>query len=118
VPADARDPAALAFAGLPPDAEPPEDGGEAWGDAELDALAALRELIEAHLRERLDRPRAPAGELLDFVCRRRGEIVFDPGWIEVRLALEEVSPDLRRAGLDLDPGSLSWLGAVVRFVYG
>ena len=91
VPADARDPAALAFAGLPPDAEPPADDAEPWGDAELDALAELREQIGAHLRERLVRPDAPTGELVDLVCRRRGEIVFDPGWIEIRLPLDEVS---------------------------
>lgn len=118
VPADACDPAALAFAGLPPDSDPPADGGESWGDAELDALAELREQVDAHLRNRLGLPGAPAGELVDVVCRRRGEIVFDPGWIEVRLPLDEVSTDIRRAGLDLDPGPLSWLGAVVRFVYG
>ena len=118
VPADARDPAVLAFAGLPPDAEPPADEGEPWGDAELDTLAELRGRIEAHLRERLVRPEARAGELVDVVCRRRGEIVFDPGWIEVRLPLDEVSTEVRRAGLDLDPGALAWLGAVVRFVYG
>ena len=30
--------------------------------------------------------------------------------------LDEISVELRRAGLDLDPGWLPWLGAVVRFV--
>jgi hypothetical protein len=116
-PLDARDPAALAFAGLPPDAEPPEDGGEPWGDAELDALADLRDRVEAELGRRLERPDAEPGELLDLVCRRRGEIEVDHGWVELRLPLDAVSPDLRRAGLDLDPGWLPWLGAVVRFVY-
>ncbi len=122
VPVDARDPAALAFAGLAPDADPPGDDGEPWGDAELDALAAIRERVEAHLRARLDRPDALpdalSGELVELVCRRSGEIVFDPGWIELRLPLDEVSTEIRRAGLDLDPGWIPWLGAVVRFVYG
>ena len=51
------------------------------------------------------------------MCRRRGESEVDHGWVELRLPLDAVSPDLRRAGLDLDPGWLPWLGAVVRFVY-
>ena len=34
-----------------------------------------------------------------------------------RLALSDVSTELRRAGLDLDPGYLPFLGTVVRFVY-
>jgi hypothetical protein len=116
-PVDARDPAALAFAGLPPQAEPPDDGGEPWGDAELDALAGLRDRVEAELKRRLERPDAEPGELLELVCRRSGEVIFDHGWIELRLPLDEASPDLRRAGLDLDPGWIAWLGAVVRFVY-
>jgi hypothetical protein len=59
----------------------------------------------------------PPPSLIDFVCRRRAEIIADPGWIEVRFSLDEVSTEIRRAGLDLDPGYLSWLGIVVRFVY-
>ena len=55
---------------------------------------------------------------LDFVCRRTAEIVFDPAWLEVHLPLDEVSVDLRRAAIDLDPDWLPWFGAVVRFVYG
>ena len=39
------------------------------------------------------------------------------GWIEVHLRLDDVDVDARRAGLDLDPGWVSWLGVVVRFVY-
>ena len=61
-----------------------------------------------------DEPRA---SLLEFVCRRRAEVVADPGWFEVRLSLDEVTTEIRRAGLDLDPGYLRWLGAVVKFVY-
>ena len=80
-----------------------------------DLLAAR---VAAHLRERLDRPEATSEELLDFVCRRRGEIAFDPGWVELRLPVDEISVELRRAGLDLDPGWVPWLGCVVRFVYG
>ena len=41
----------------------------------------------------------------------------EPGWVDVELDLEEVSTAVRRAGLDLDPGYLPWLGVVVRFRY-
>ena len=55
--------------------------------------------------------------LLLSVCRRHAVIHADPGWIDVDLRLDEVSVDVRRAGLDLDPGYLPWLGCVVRFRY-
>ncbi len=55
--------------------------------------------------------------LLLSVCRRHAVIQADPGWIDVDLRLDEVSVDVRRAGLDLDPGYLPWLGCVVRFRY-
>jgi hypothetical protein len=55
--------------------------------------------------------------VLQFVCQRRAAIVADPGWIEVRLSLDEVSTEIRRVGLDLDPDYVPWLGVVVRFVY-
>jgi hypothetical protein len=35
----------------------------------------------------------------------------------VRLSHNDVSTVIRRIGLDLDPGYVSWLGVVVRFVY-
>ena len=45
-------------------------------------------------------------------------MVADPAWLEVRFALDDADVRVRRAGLDLDPGWLPWLGCVVRFVYG
>ena len=118
VPVALDDPGALAFAGLPPDAEPPGDDERQETDDERLALADIAQQVEEHLVERLAQADIPRTELLDFVCRRRGEIVFDPGWLELRLPLDEVSVELRRAALDLDPGWLPWLGVVVRFVYG
>jgi hypothetical protein len=55
--------------------------------------------------------------LLDRICRRRARVVADPGWIEVHLSLDEMSTDLRKAGLDLDPGYIQWLGVVIKFFY-
>jgi hypothetical protein len=83
-------------------------------DAEAERLiAALRAALEPS-----GLAAAPEQDLLSAICRRHGRIVADPGWIDVHLEHAEVSTDVRRAGLDLDPGYLSWLGCVVRFVYG
>ncbi|MEU9372832.1 hypothetical protein AB0D94_03510 [Streptomyces sp. NPDC048255] len=67
---------------------------------------------------------APAGPaagdpvaVVAALARRGGRIVAEPGWIEVRLAVADVDVAVRRAGLDLDPGWVPWLGAVVRYVY-
>jgi hypothetical protein len=98
-PLDPRDPALLAFAGLSPDHEPPpRPARPPTTDAIHHALSA-RGLTAAQ------------------VCRRAAVIVTDPGWIEARFSLDDVDVDIRRVGLDLDPGWLPWLGVVVRFSY-
>lgn len=112
-----NDPAALAFAGLPPDARPPSEEQEAPNEIEARATNTFAALIVERLGALLDFEDAPQTRLLEFVCCRRAEIVADPGWIDVRFSLDEVATEIRRAGLDLDPGYLSWLGVVVRFVY-
>lgn len=48
---------------------------------------------------------------------REGRVVTWPGWTEFRLSLADVDLDVRRAGLDLDPGFVPWLGAVVVIRY-
>ena len=114
-PADVRDPALLAFCGLssgsqaPRPPEPP--ASERIGLVAGSVAAALRERLPALEPDRGD----PA--LLLSVCRRHAVIQADPGWIDVDLRLDEVSVEVRRAGLDLDPGYLPWLGCVVRFRY-
>jgi hypothetical protein len=109
------DPAALAFAGLAPNAKPPSVDESVASD---DETTSLRELV-ARISERLHSLLELDAEtdVIEFVCLRHAEVVADPGWIEVRLSLDEVSPEIRRAGLDLDPGYVSWLGVVVKFIY-
>jgi hypothetical protein len=118
---DERDPAALAFAGLGPDRDPPTRGEEPATEEEVNRVDTLARRIEARLFERLHGAPAPdrraAAALLRETARRSATVEADPGWIDVRLALDEVSVDVRRAGLDLDPGWIPWLGVVVRFVY-
>ena len=97
---DCREPALLAFSGLAPDDDPP----------------AADDVEEPDTRLVVDRLHT-LGLELDHVCRRPAAIIADPGWIEVRFSLDDVDVDIRRAGLDLDPGWLPWLGVVVRFTY-
>lgn len=118
---DETDPAALAFAGLGPDAEPPTFGEPAAAEDEIQAVEGFAGRVRAALHQRL-RGEAPAdaraaAALVREVCRRQATVEADPGWIDVRLALDEVDTAVRRAGLDLDPGWVPWLGVVVRFVY-
>ncbi len=94
---DRRDPGLLAFAGLSPDDDPPSADDDA-GELGLDELDGSLDLED--------------------VLRRPATIIADPGWIEARFSIDDVSVDIRRAGLDLDPGWLPWLGVVVRFTYG
>jgi hypothetical protein len=118
VPVEHPDPAALAFAGLGPSAESPSRDAPLPSDTEAMALADIRQSVIGVLRDRVGPlPAESDSGLLSRVCTRRAVIVADPGWLEVRLDLSEVATDLRRGGLDLDPGWLPWLGAVVRFVY-
>jgi hypothetical protein len=110
--ADATDPAVLAFAGLPPYAGPPEIPPRA------DALEAFVGDLTDLLRARLRAPALGDEAVLATVCHRNAVIEAEPGWIDVRLSLDDVDLDVRRAGLDLDPDFLPWLGCVVRYRYG
>jgi hypothetical protein len=116
-PIEDRDPAALAFAGLSLEA------GYSWGDdaspseAETQALSSFADQIVTRLESLFDVDEITDISPLEFVTRRRGEIVADTGWIEVRFSVDDVRTEIRRAGLDLNPGYVQWLGLVVMFVY-
>lgn len=109
------DPAVLAFCGLAPDADAPDgEGPRAWLRAEADGLVAtLRELLPGDADHSRRRDRA----VLLRVIGRRARLRVEPGWIDAEYDLDDVDVDVRAAGLDLDPGFLPWLGAVVRFRY-
>jgi hypothetical protein len=112
VPTEFDDPAVLAFAGLLPNAIPPSRDEEPPTDADREIIASFVDRIQVVLKELFEEKQP-----LAFVCHRTAEIVADPGWIEVRLSHNDVTTVIRRIGLDLDPGYVSWLGIVVRFVY-
>jgi hypothetical protein len=106
----------LAFAGLDP-----RRVRRGWSRAPLPAGPQRR--IDGHARAwaqaaaaRLHRDDDPAS-VVAGLANRSGRIEREPGWVDVHLALADVDVDVRRAGLDLDPGWVPWLGCVVRFRY-
>ncbi|WP_167857825.1 hypothetical protein [Mycobacterium sp. DL99] len=110
VPISAGDPTLLALCGPPRPAEPLTD--EEQGRVETYASRWL-----AVTAERMDVTDEDPADVCMRVALRRGSIVAEPGWIDVHLDLDDVDIDVRRAGLDLDPGWIPWLGCVVRFCY-
>jgi hypothetical protein len=111
------DPAALAFCGLGPSSQHPSWEQPLPSPDEQDLIEAFAVEVREALAEALPEPPRAPEMLMQFVCRRHARIVVDPGWIELRFALRDVSTEIRRAGLDLDPNYVPWLGVVVRFVY-
>lgn len=109
------DAARLAFVGLAPDDAPPSTWSAAFTAEEDDVLRALAAELTRELARLLQRDDGRAA--LIEAAHRAARIVWDPGWIEVHIAIDDVSTELRRIGLDLDPGWVSWLGVVLRFVY-
>jgi len=84
--------------------------------SEYDAVALFIQRAEAVKPDfAVTNENAPA---VAEICARRAEVVAELGWIDVLLDIEDVSLDVRRAGLDLDPGWVPWLGVVLRFIYG
>jgi hypothetical protein len=61
-------------------------------------------------------PDAPEPRLT-WVCQRPGRLRIEPGWIELHLDMDQIDTRLRRLGLDLDPGWVPLIGAVVRIRY-
>jgi hypothetical protein len=63
---------------------------------------------------------SPLGSAADFVTRflaKRGYVRLRARHMDVVLKAEDVDFDVRRAGLDRDPGWLPWLQRTVRFIY-
>jgi hypothetical protein len=117
VPVESPDPAALAFAGMAPGSNAPDEDFAPPTPAEVDAVSSLRSMVVAELREALERRLDDEHLLVAGVTRRDAEIRGTAGWLDVHLKLDAVSMEVRRAGLDLDPGYVPWLGVVLRFLY-
>jgi hypothetical protein len=130
-PVEDEDPAALALAGRcgppgpgAPRLNPDVQVTEITGDR-LDAVARQWALVTVRRLAAADPPSwkaAAAGDddpvaAIAPVVGRPGRVEASPGWIDVHLELADVDVTVRRAGLDLDPGWVPWLGVVVRFCY-
>ena len=114
VPVAADDPVLLALAGV---TEVPVADADEF---QRRALAICAERWVAQTADLLRACGAQAGEdaeLVRRIARRDAIIDRESGWIEMTLRLSDVDVDVRRAGLDIDPGWVPWLGHVVRFRY-
>ncbi|MGW6129717.1 hypothetical protein ACWFNE_06805 [Cellulomonas sp. NPDC055163] len=126
VPAPDDDAAVVALAG-PPTVREPGPGPDEIEAGELDALAERWvEVTGARLRAgagtaagRRAQPDEPTRDAADVLrlARRDATVMHDAGWVEVVLDLDDVDLDVRRSGLDIDPGWVWWLGHVVRIRY-
>ncbi|MEW2416036.1 hypothetical protein AB0953_20270 [Streptomyces sp. NPDC046866] len=114
--ADPDDPALLALAGTAPARAAPLLAAAPPTPRERPCLDALAAAWARATAARMAEPADPH-RLVAAVARRRGRILAEPGWIEVVLPGADADVAVRRAGLDLDPGWVGWLGAVVRFRY-
>lgn len=94
---------------------------EACGlDADTSPAAALAALGTGHDSATVDaaahRFRGDAA-LAALRAERPARVRASASHVDVHLGLADASLDIRRAGLDIDPGWLPWLGRVVRFHY-
>lgn len=112
VPISPDNPALLAMCGLPR-----YEVGDAFSDHEQTQIDVCASKWAESTAERMGVVDEDPKDVCLHVALRRGSIATEPGWIEVHLDLEDVDIDVRRAGLDLDPGWIPWLGCVVRFRY-
>jgi hypothetical protein len=76
-----------------------------WTAATLGRLAAAR-----------DDDQTPVPELA-WLVQRPATVLALPGWVEITFRARDADSLVRRAGLDLDPGWVDWLGCVVRYRY-
>lgn len=110
--APADDPCVTWLAGEP---DRPAQDGRGAEEVPTDVVIELGHEVEAWLENQVARC-SPA---LDPATMWRRPVVLrrGTGLVEVGFALDDVDLAVRRAGLDLDPGWVWWLGAVVRFRY-
>lgn len=85
-------------------------------DAVLAATNTHAALVAQRITSWVDERTDGDLSLADLVARR-AVISAETGWIEITYPLDSIDLRVRTIGLDLDPGFVWWLGAVVRFLY-
>jgi hypothetical protein len=110
------DPALLVLAGA--EADPEQDRASDTEQAAIETCAGRWAAVTAdRLRESGFVGAPPDAVLVRRLASREASVLWEPGWVEVCLRLADVDLDVRRAGLDVDPGWVWWIGQVVRFRY-
>jgi hypothetical protein len=117
VPANEDDPSVLAFSGCLPNDVSPSREEPLPNDLEEEELARCITVLTDELEHRLVELKLKGDRLLHFLCHRWCRVEADPGWIQIHFSLSDVSTDIRRAALDLDPGFIPALGVTVVFHY-
>jgi hypothetical protein len=115
VPLSEDDPAAFVLAGLHPSELLPNENTPLPSLSELDSLHQHAARWSQVVARRLGRDDEQVATL--ELAQRQGVVEGEPGLLKVVLRLDEVDIEVRRAGLDIDPGWLPWLGAIVRYRY-
>ncbi len=129
VPSDPEDPAVRALAGLGPTDPSPRRGTAPVDAAEQERLDEISARWASATRRRLEPDRdtgdarsptsaAQDTEAVHRIATRDARVVGEQGCLDIHLDLDDVDLTVRRAGLDLDPGWVPWLGTVMRFRYG
>jgi hypothetical protein len=86
-------------------------------DQALNSLAAdWTAATLGRLADARDDDQTPVPELA-WLVQRPATVLALPGWVEITLRARDADSLVRRAGLDLDPGWVDWLGCVVRYRY-
>ena len=61
--------------------------------------------------------RRHAGIGLPALVRQPGKVATTPAWVDFVFDQTQADIRVRKAGIDIDPGWIPWLGKVVRFHY-
>ena len=100
---------------------PRDDPAVAWLLPEAEEAEPRPGEVEAALE---DWVAAAAGWCIEQIGLPIGELVARPGWIaltrthlDVSFPFERTDIRIRRAGVDINPGWVSWLGRVVTYWY-
>ena len=111
------DPALREFCAIDIDADWPWPSDDEPTDSEASALDAFVTEIESRLLARYSPEGIEQSAVVETLCRRSARLLIDNGWLELIFELNDVDTQIRRAGLDLDPGFVPWLGKVVKIRY-
>ncbi len=113
----ATDPGLRAFCGIQLDSDWPWPADDCELPSETQRLSGYAQEIEAKILLRFAHRKEDGQQLIASLCRRHARLLIQRGWLELVFSFEQVDTDIRRAGLDLDPGYVRWLGKVVKIRY-